>query len=234
MNTTTPEEFSVITARLRLRLHRPDDAPWLHSIYGREDVTRYLMTDAWNPERAVNEAAQRAQARDLRGPQAALAVVIELDAQPIGDVRLWMTDPQHGVAEIATVLHPDFRGHGYASEAMRAMIRYACMECGVHRVAAQMDARDRVCELMLQHAGMRKEAHMRQDFWLKGEWTDTIVYAVLASDLSENAGGVAGNGSAAEGSSDLCAEADADVGAGAEAGGVRTELNGSTTYPIER
>ncbi|MDE1653648.1 GNAT family N-acetyltransferase [Actinotignum schaalii] len=205
MDTTTPEEFSVTTTRLRLRLHRPDDAPWLHSIYSREDVTRYLMTDAWNPERAVNEAAQRAQARDLRGPQAALAVVIELDAQPIGDVRLWMTDPQHGVAEIATVLHPDFRGHGYASEAMRAMIRYACTRCGVHRVAAQMDARDRVCELMLQHAGMRKEAHMRQDFWLKGEWTDTIVYAVLASDLRE--GGV-------------------DAEADAEPEGVRTELKG--------
>ncbi|MDE1566497.1 GNAT family N-acetyltransferase [Actinotignum sanguinis] len=229
MDTTTPEEFSVTTTRLRLRLHRPDDAPWLHSIYSREDVTRYLMTDAWNPERAVNEAAQRAQARDLRGPQAALAVVIELDAQPIGDVRLWMTDPQHGVAEIATVLHPDFRGHGYASEAMRAMIRYACTRCGVHRVAAQMDARDRVCELMLQHAGMSKEAHMRQDFWLKGEWTDTIVYAVLASDLDENAGAAVGHGG----------EAQAPIGAAADgahtrASDVRTELSGSTTYPVER
>lgn len=75
---------------------------------------------------------------------------------------------------------------------------------------------------------------MRQDFWLKGEWTDTIVYAVLASDLDESAGGVAGNGSAAEGSTDLCAEADADVGADAEAGDVRTELNESATYPVER
>ncbi|MDY5129915.1 hypothetical protein R6G69_08025, partial [Actinotignum urinale] len=80
MDITTPEEFSVTTTRLRLRLHRPDDAPWLHSIYSREDVTRYLMTYAWNPERADNEAAQRAQPRELCGSQAALAAVLELDA----------------------------------------------------------------------------------------------------------------------------------------------------------
>jgi len=27
-----------------------------------------------------------------------------------------------------------------------------------------------------------KEAHLRQDWWSKGEWTDTFVYAVLAAE----------------------------------------------------
>ena len=109
------------------------------------------------------------------------------------------------------------------------MIRYACTRCGVHRVAAQMDARDRVCELMLQHAGMSKEAHMRQDFWLKGEWTDTIVYAVLASDLDENAGAAVGHGGEAQVPTGAAAD-----GAHTRASDVRTELSGSTTYPVER
>ena len=29
---------------------------------------------------------------------------------------------------------------------------------------------------------MRREAHHRQNWWSKGEWTDTLVYAMLASD----------------------------------------------------
>ncbi len=37
----------------------------------------------------------------------------------------------------------------------------------------------RLCERI----GMRKEAHFIQDFWNKGEWTDSIVYGMLLSDL---------------------------------------------------
>jgi aminoglycoside 6'-N-acetyltransferase len=29
---------------------------------------------------------------------------------------------------------------------------------------------------------MQHEAHLRQDWWSKGEWTDTVVYGMLASD----------------------------------------------------
>ncbi|MET3511068.1 RimJ/RimL family protein N-acetyltransferase [Plantibacter flavus] len=31
---------------------------------------------------------------------------------------------------------------------------------------------------------MRREAHLRQDWWNKGEWTDTVVFGLLASDRS--------------------------------------------------
>lgn len=32
-------------------------------------------------------------------------------------------------------------------------------------------------------AGMRKEANFRQDWWNKGEWTDALAFAILASDF---------------------------------------------------
>lgn len=29
---------------------------------------------------------------------------------------------------------------------------------------------------------MKREAHLRQDWWSKREWTDTLVFGMLASD----------------------------------------------------
>src|SRR5690606_40932683 len=53
---------------------------------------------------------------------------------------------------------------------------------GLHRVAAQMDARNSASARLAERVGMRREAHLRSNWWCKGEWTDTLIYARLADD----------------------------------------------------
>ncbi len=45
-----------------------------------------------------------------------------------------------------------------------------------------MDARNHASAKLAAAVGMQREAHLRQDWWVKGEWTDTVIYGVLASD----------------------------------------------------
>jgi RimJ/RimL family protein N-acetyltransferase len=52
----------------------------------------------------------------------------------------------------------------------------------VHRVAAQMDGRNIASARLARNSGMRHEAHLRQNWWSKREWTDTVVFGMLASD----------------------------------------------------
>ena len=35
---------------------------------------------------------------------------------------------------------------------------------------------------LAERIGMRREAHYIQDYWFKGEWTDSFIYAVLESE----------------------------------------------------
>src|SRR5699024_10141769 len=35
---------------------------------------------------------------------------------------------------------------------------------------------------LAERVGMHREAQLRQDWWSKGEWTDTVIFAMLASD----------------------------------------------------
>ncbi|SED78064.1 GNAT family N-acetyltransferase [Ruania alba] len=174
--------FPVCTDRLRLRRHIPGDCTWLHSVYSRPDVARYLLDEPWTIEDAERHAAERAEKTDLDGDSGALALIIERDDEPIGDVTLWFTDRKRRVAEIGWVLDPGFGGHGYAAEAVRAVLDLAFDHYRAHRVAAQMDGRNAGSAKLAASVGMRQEAHLRQDWWSKGEWTDTLIYAILATD----------------------------------------------------
>ena len=45
-----------------------------------------------------------------------------------------------------------------------------------------MDARNSASVALANHVGLRLEAHHVQDWFSKGEWTDTLIYARVASE----------------------------------------------------
>ena len=51
-----------------------------------------------------------------------------------------------------------------------------------HRVYAELDARNTDSIRLLERCGFRKEAHFIQDYFSKGEWTDTLIYSMLGPD----------------------------------------------------
>lgn len=170
------------TERLTLRPHREDDLGWLRRMYSRPEVVRHLLDEPWDEATAREKLTKRIGWDDLAGPSGAVALVVEHEGVPVGDVILWCTDRERGVAEIGWALDPRHAGQGFAREAAAAVLALGFEAHGLHRVVAQMDARNTASARLAEAVGLRREAHHRQDWWSKGEWTDTLVYAMLASD----------------------------------------------------
>lgn len=175
-------DLPITTRRLRLRAYTDHDAAPLHQIYSRPDVTRFLLDNPWTFDTAVQRVADRVRKTGLDTGTGVLALITEFDGRVIGDILLWYTDQQHGLAKIGWVFDPDFGGQGFATEAASAVLNVAFDIYGVHRVVAQMDARNHASARLASRLGMHREAHLRQDWWNKGEWTDTLTYALLAGD----------------------------------------------------
>ena len=167
------------TDRLTLRTYLPGDEEWMHDLYSRPEVTAQLLDEPWNREYTLNRLGDRLMKTDLLGPTGTLALVIEYGGTPVGDVMIWTTT--YGNAEMGWVLDPDAGGRGIASEAVTAVIDHAFGR-GLHRVVAQMDARNAASAKLATRVGMTQEAHFRANWWSKGEWTDTLVFAVLPDD----------------------------------------------------
>ncbi|MCP2254937.1 hypothetical protein LY13_003709 [Prauserella aidingensis] len=54
-------------------------------------------------------------------------------------------------------------------------------------MCGRLDGRNAASARVLEKLGMRREAHLRENEYVKGEWTDEVVYAVLARDRGPGA-----------------------------------------------
>jgi RimJ/RimL family protein N-acetyltransferase len=106
----------------------------------------------------------------------------------IGDCTLWRVSREHRLGEIGFVFHPDHQGRGYATEAGRELLRLAFAEHGCHRVIGRLEARNAASARVLERLGMRREAHLLENEWVKGEWQSELAYAILEHEWRTQTG----------------------------------------------
>lgn len=63
---------------------------------------------------------------------------------------------------------------------------------GKHRITAFCDARNTASAALLERVGFRREGHLRQSTWAKGEWTDDLLYALLRDEPPRRQGTAGG------------------------------------------
>jgi aminoglycoside 6'-N-acetyltransferase len=150
--------------------------------YSDLEVARYIPWEPWSRAEAQEHLQKRLQRTGIDKPDAALGLVVELRQRVIGDVVLWPADETLSRGEMGWAFHPAAAGHGYATEAVQALIGVAFEIYGMHRVIAQLDSRNAPSAKLCERVGMKREAYLRQDCWSKGEWTDNVIYGLLASE----------------------------------------------------
>ncbi len=107
---------------------------------------------------------------------------MEHDGVFVGEVGLGTLSTQHRGFEVGYVFLPEFQGLGFATEATRAMIDVAFRDLKAHRVIARLDARNTASRHVLERLGLRREAHLVANEFVKGEWCDELVFAVLEEE----------------------------------------------------
>ena len=170
------------TERLVLRYPEQRDAEAYFGYYSDPDVARYLLTPPLDRGQAEAELRRRLPPPAGKERGTNLVLVVELDGEVAGDLFVMPKGPSYSQAEVGWSLNPRFGGRGIATEAARAVIDLAFDHYGVHRVTAQLDARNARSAALCERLGMRRESHKLRDFWSKGEWTDSFEYAVLADE----------------------------------------------------
>lgn len=182
--------YPITTARLVLRPYEPGDLPFLHDMFSRADVCRYLPWPPMDMEQARAKLEQRfRQTRIEMDREAIIVVAVEVATRrPIGELMLRLTNAESRQGEIGWSLHPDAQGRGLATEGAREMLRVGFQELGLHRITAECDPRNDASLRVMERLGMRREAHFVENWLLKGEWVGEIVCAILESDWRASAG----------------------------------------------
>lgn len=109
-----------------------------------------------------------------------LGIELKKENKIIGFVGTIRKDPKQ--AEIGWALHIDYRGCGYATEAVRAMISNGFEKLDLHRIFADAPGANDASLKVMERLGMRREGYLRESEFRDGEWLDIVVYAVLADE----------------------------------------------------
>jgi ribosomal-protein-alanine N-acetyltransferase len=172
----------LVTERLVLREITQDDWRALLAIESRPEQVRYQSFEAHTEETV--RAYIAAVIADARAePRLVFDLAISRGGgELLGRVgfRRDASDPR--VGEIWFNVAPELTGQGLATEATNAIITFAFRELGMHRMWGDCDPRNPASARVMERLGMRREGHHVQNVFLKGEWCDSLIYAVLASE----------------------------------------------------
>ncbi|MGY1722338.1 GNAT family N-acetyltransferase [Blastococcus sp. SYSU DS0533] len=154
------EAPEVRIGRLRLRpwTTDPADVARLGDLYGRTEVTRWLGGAPSVPPAELVERWAEVHRRDERF----LCWAIERpDGVPAGTVLLKPLPHGVGEVEVGWHLHPDSWGHGYATEAARAVIDRA-FELGLPEVYAVVRPGNEPSMAVCRRLGMTPLGRLRR------------------------------------------------------------------------
>lgn len=176
--------YPIETERLRLRPFNRGDVDAVFAYRKREDVAQYLFDGPMTHETATEVVGLRAGQSTLagEGDKIFLAVDLREPHATIGEISLIWRDATNRQGEIGYIFNPVYHGNGYATEAARALLELGFEGLGLHRIYARCAAANLPSWRVMERLGMRREAHLREHIFVKGQWDEEFIYAILEDD----------------------------------------------------
>ena len=142
------------TTRLRLRPCRADDAELVHALWTDAHVRRFLFDGrTLSPE----DTRTRVEASLANFEQHGYGIWLAFARDGGGLVGFaGLLRAEQAPPNLIYGIAPDFWGHGYATEAARAVLDYALTSLGLTKVAADVDEPNAASVRVLEKLGMRR------------------------------------------------------------------------------
>ncbi|MEH6535109.1 MAG: GNAT family protein [Psychroserpens sp.] len=170
--------------RLFYRAYKKEDAEVLLNMRSHKAVSTYMDTAI--PKRILDTEKR------IEGYHTAFAenrgitwtIIDKNSHQLIGDFGIWRIDRQNSRGEIGYILHPDFWGKGYMTEAFNTLIRFGFNDINLHSFEANVNIENENSKALLLKFGFKLEACFRENFYYDGRFLDSEIYCLLKSDIT--------------------------------------------------
>ena len=176
MSLPTP---TLTTPRLRLRPFAQTDMDAIFALQSSPRVLRYWDSPPWKERAQAERFIALSGQMEQEGTGARLAIERAADREFIGWCNLFKWDPIFRSAKLGYCLDEPAWGHGFATEAAGALLRWAFDTLDLNRVQAEADTRNTASGRVLEKLGFFREGTLREDCIVDGEVSDSWVYGLL-------------------------------------------------------
>lgn len=132
-----------------------------------------------HPMRTAAEAADDYRKME-RSAERQLFVMARLkDKQPVGVIRFFNWNYHNRSAELGMLVDPDEHRKGYGLEAIRVLTRYLFRVRDLNKVHALTSSLNTAAVGMMEKAGFKRDATLRNHYYYNGEFHDGYIYSLL-------------------------------------------------------
>lgn len=173
----------IVTERLLLRPMVPSDAEAVSTYRSDPAVVEYQDWKLPYPvERAADSISRYTEVGGVVAGKGYNVGVERRDTgELIGDVYIGRHET-FPTAEVGYTFASAHQGHGYATEALDAVIAHLFDDVGLVRLEASLDPRNIASEMLLERVGFVHEGTRTESFFNDPEWSDDGLYGMRRVD----------------------------------------------------
>lgn len=161
--------MDIRTERLLLRRVSMDDLDAMFEIMSSPSAMRYWST---LPHASLDVTRPWLEQMIARTEAGGEQFAIEYEGRVIGDVGAGR------LPDFGFIIHPDYWGRGFASEAAAAAIAHIFAHTDADRLNADVDPRNAASLAVLRKLGFVETGHAERTFLLGDEWCDSVYLAL--------------------------------------------------------
>lgn len=113
-----------------------------------------------------------------------VALIIEAEGRPVGDITLFEIEPRNSAAAIGlSIWRQEDRGRGYGTDAMRATLRWAFNQLNLHRIELSVDPSNAAAIHVYQALGFVEEGRRRDAHYADGCYVEDVIMGLLRPEF---------------------------------------------------
>jgi RimJ/RimL family protein N-acetyltransferase len=163
-----------------IRRARADDVDFLLDLVLHSDVEPFVGAVSAKDRPAVEAEVERSTSE----PHDFGRFVIEIDGRRAGAMGFELANRRSRVAHLERLaVHPSFRGRRIADEAARRFQLHLVRDLGYHRLQLEIYGFNERAVAHAERAGFVREGVRRRAYWRHGQWTDAVLFGLVADEL---------------------------------------------------
>ncbi|MEX0287668.1 MAG: GNAT family N-acetyltransferase [Flavobacteriaceae bacterium] len=176
--------MNIDTARLKMVPLSSEDVEDIFQLHSEEEVARYNTIGIPENTEVTRKVLEPLLATVKEEERTAFSWTIRLkeEGEFIGEIGFSLAPARYKLATIHYSILPKFWGKGYATEAVKALLKFCFEGLGLHRIEAGCAIENLASIRVLEKVGMRQEGRKRKVLPLKDGWSDNFEFAILKED----------------------------------------------------
>ena len=168
---------------IRLRAVEPED--WKHFFQWREDTYFQQTTDRITFPRSQEAVKRWAADCALAEPKddAYRWVIENHEGEFVGTINTYTCDPRHGTLKYGLGIRREYWRRGYATEAIRIVLRYFFEELRYQKANVQVYDFNQGSVDLHRRLGFQEEGRLRRMGYSQGQYYDWIVMGVTREEF---------------------------------------------------